>query len=114
MMVCTDVRSLPLEDGCVDVVLDNNGLFHVVDAAAAIREIRRVSKTGAHLVMSAFSASLDSEDAGLREQTGGSLGFGWLIERYREAGFEVTERIRIAGREQRLPETEGAILVRGH
>ena len=112
MMVCADVRSLPLPDACAEVVVDNNGLFHVVDAATAVREVARVTKPKAHVVMSALSTSLDGEDARLRELTGGSLGFGWLIDRYGEAGFEAVEKVRICGKEHNLPETEGAILRR--
>jgi ubiquinone/menaquinone biosynthesis C-methylase UbiE len=47
-----DSQHLPFADGVADVVLANHMLYHVPDRAAAIRELRRVLRTGGVLIAS--------------------------------------------------------------
>lgn len=46
-----DLQSLPIADGTMDRVLANYVLFHVPDLALALREIRRVLKSGGRAVL---------------------------------------------------------------
>jgi arsenite methyltransferase len=47
----TDVASMPFPDAHFDLVVANIGINNFPDAAAALRECRRVAKTGARLVL---------------------------------------------------------------
>jgi demethylmenaquinone methyltransferase / 2-methoxy-6-polyprenyl-1,4-benzoquinol methylase len=49
-----DAQSLPLPDGCCDVVSISFGIRNVVDTAAALREFRRVLRPGGRLVILEF------------------------------------------------------------
>jgi arsenite methyltransferase len=47
----TDVASMPFPDAQFDLVVSNIGINNFPDAGAALRECRRVAKTGARLVL---------------------------------------------------------------
>jgi SAM-dependent methyltransferase len=47
-----DATSLPLPDGCYDIVLCQMGLMFMEDRASAVAEMRRVLATGGRLVVS--------------------------------------------------------------
>ncbi|MGH3326228.1 MAG: demethylmenaquinone methyltransferase [Streptomycetales bacterium] len=53
--VAGDALRLPFADGCYDAVTMSFGLRNVADVDAALREMRRVSKPGARLVICEFS-----------------------------------------------------------
>jgi SAM-dependent methyltransferase len=46
-----DVAALPLRDGCADLTLAMHMLYHVPDRAAAVRELRRVTRPGGRVVV---------------------------------------------------------------
>jgi ubiquinone/menaquinone biosynthesis C-methylase UbiE len=50
-IVETDVTSMPFPDAHFDLVVSNIGINNFPDARAALRECRRVAKTGARLVL---------------------------------------------------------------
>jgi len=45
-----DLSAIPIEDGCVDVVMCRSVMEHVVDPSAVYREMHRVLKPGGHFV----------------------------------------------------------------
>ena len=47
----TDAASMPFPDAQFDLVVSNIGINNFADASAALRECRRVAKTGARLVL---------------------------------------------------------------
>ncbi|HEY3446441.1 MAG TPA: class I SAM-dependent methyltransferase [Myxococcales bacterium] len=49
--VLGSVQRLPFPDGSFDLIVSNNGLNNVPDAAGAVAEIRRVARAGAQVVM---------------------------------------------------------------
>lgn len=50
-LVAADAAALPLRDGCADLTFANHMLYHVPDPAAAVRELRRVSRPGGRVVV---------------------------------------------------------------
>ena len=50
-LVGADVAALPLRDGCADLTLAMHMLYHVPDRAAAVRELRRVTRPGGRVVV---------------------------------------------------------------
>jgi len=50
-LVGADAAALPLRDGCADLTLAMHMLYHVPDPAAAIRELRRVTRPGGRVVV---------------------------------------------------------------
>lgn len=52
--VAGDAQDLPMRDGQFDAVLSNFGLCHVPDPARALREARRVLRTGGRLAATAW------------------------------------------------------------
>jgi arsenite methyltransferase len=71
-IVETDVASMPFPDAHFDLVVSNIGINNFRDAPAALRECRRVAKTGARLVLTTnpqghFAALYALLDAILKE-----------------------------------------------
>jgi SAM-dependent methyltransferase len=56
-LVQADAQRLPLPDGSVDVALAMHMLYHVPDVAAAIRELRRITKPGGTVLASTNSTA---------------------------------------------------------
>lgn len=50
-LVAADAAALPLRDGCADLTFANHMLYHVPDPAAAVRELRRVTRPGGRVVV---------------------------------------------------------------
>jgi SAM-dependent methyltransferase len=50
-LIAADASGLPLRDGIADLTLAMHMLYHVPDAAAAARELRRVTRPGAAVVV---------------------------------------------------------------
>jgi SAM-dependent methyltransferase len=55
-LVQADAQRLPLPDGSVDVAMAMHMLYHVPDTAAAIRELRRITKRGGTVLASTNSS----------------------------------------------------------
>lgn len=64
-LVQADARQLPLADGSVDVSLAMHMLYHVPDIAAAVGELRRITRPGGIVLASTNSAGSMSEIHGL-------------------------------------------------
>jgi ubiquinone/menaquinone biosynthesis C-methylase UbiE len=115
-IVETDVAAMPFPDAHFDLVVSNIGINNFTDARAALRECRRVAKTGARLVLTtnarghfaALYAMLDAilgesalepaRDALRREEehrhskhalTSLLIENGFTVARCFEAGFEM-------------------------
>jgi len=54
-LVQADAERVPLPDGSVDVAMAMHMLYHVPDAAAAIRELRRITRSGGTVLASTNS-----------------------------------------------------------
>jgi SAM-dependent methyltransferase len=50
-LIAGDAAALPLADGCADLTLAMHMLYHVPDPAAAVRELRRVTRPGGSVVV---------------------------------------------------------------
>jgi SAM-dependent methyltransferase len=50
-LISGDASALPLKDGCADLTLAMHMLYHVPDPAAAVRELRRVTRPGGRVVV---------------------------------------------------------------
>ena len=87
-----DAEHLPLADGAVDLVVCVDSLHHYPDPAAALREMRRVTRPGGGLVIGEWRLA-----APLRQLT------NWLLPRMPEGdvrvytGRELTELAAAAG-----------------
>jgi SAM-dependent methyltransferase len=55
--IVASAERLPLRDGLFDRVMANHILYHVPDQVAALREMRRIAKPGARVVLSTNAAS---------------------------------------------------------
>ena len=55
-LLAGDALALPFADGAFDAVTISFGLRNVVDTAAALREMARVTRPGGRLVVCEFSA----------------------------------------------------------
>ncbi len=74
-LVQADAQRLPLPDESVDVAMAMHMLYHVPDVAAAIRELRRITKRGGTVLASTNSpAHLAEIDALLQTAIAGQLG----------------------------------------
>jgi SAM-dependent methyltransferase len=85
-----ELGALPFEDGRFDVVVATDVIEHIEDDAGALRELRRVARPGARLVVTvpAYSWLWSEHDVSMhhhRRYTLGSLG-----ERLSAAGWEPT------------------------
>jgi SAM-dependent methyltransferase len=74
-LVQADAQRLPLPDSSVDVALAMHMLYHVPDVAAAIRELRRITKPGGTVLASTNSTAHLGEifallDAAISRQLG--------------------------------------------
>jgi SAM-dependent methyltransferase len=49
-LMVADAAALPLGDGCADLTLANHVLHHMPDPAAAVRELRRVTRPGGRVI----------------------------------------------------------------
>jgi SAM-dependent methyltransferase len=73
-LVGADVAALPLRDGCADLTLAMHMLYHVPDRAAAVRELRRVTRPGGRVVVGLNGAdSLKELWAVIEVASGGDL-----------------------------------------
>jgi SAM-dependent methyltransferase len=77
-LVQADAQRLPLPDGSVDVAMAMHMLYHVPDVAAAIRELRRITKPGGTVLASTNSSAHLAEiaallDAAISRQLGGQV-----------------------------------------
>lgn len=50
-LISGDAAAVPLRDGCADLALAMHMLYHVPDPAAAMRELRRVTRPGGRVVV---------------------------------------------------------------
>jgi SAM-dependent methyltransferase len=80
-LVQADAQRLPLADDCVDVAMAMHMLYHVPDVAAAIRELRRITRPGGVVLASTNSPAHLAEiaglvDAAISRQLGGRVGGG--------------------------------------
>jgi SAM-dependent methyltransferase len=50
-LIVADAAALPLRGGCADLTFANHMLYHVPDPAAAVRELRRVTRAGGRVVV---------------------------------------------------------------
>jgi SAM-dependent methyltransferase len=80
-LVQADAQRLPLADDCVDVAMAMHMLYHVPDVAAAIRELRRITRPGGVVLASTNSPAHLAEiaglvDAAISRQVGGRVGGG--------------------------------------
>ncbi|HEY4076023.1 MAG TPA: methyltransferase domain-containing protein [Rhizomicrobium sp.] len=64
MVAAADVRALPFEDKCFDLIWCRLVLGHIADPTPAYRELARVCRTGGNLVITDFHA--DAANAGHR------------------------------------------------
>ncbi len=71
--VCADAESLPFSDGSFERLMCNHMLYHVPDRSRALREMRRVTRSGGRVVISANAPG----------------GLGNLIELHNDARREV-------------------------
>jgi len=69
-LAVTDAAALPMADGAVDVALAMHMLYHVPEPAAAVRELRRVTRPGGRVLV-----ALNGDDhlRELRDAVGDSL-----------------------------------------
>jgi SAM-dependent methyltransferase len=66
-LVQADAQRLPLPDGSVDVAMAMHMLYHVPDVAAAIRELRRITKPGGTVLASTNGPAHLAEIAALMD-----------------------------------------------
>ena len=92
-----DIEALPVEDGCVDVVISNCVLNLVPDKDRAFREIHRVLRPGGRLAVSDMAWPAEPP-AAVREDLealvgciGGALVLDDYVDRLRRAGFARVE-----------------------
>ncbi len=61
VLVRGDAQQLPLADGCAEVLLASHMLYHVPDRERALREMRRVLRTGGRAVLATNAADFAQE-----------------------------------------------------
>lgn len=85
--LCADVRALPFGDGCFDGVFFGCSLSKVAEPEAALRESRRLLKTGGRLAAADFYAR------GAEADFSGIMGRverrGKIISRFKQNGFDL-------------------------
>ena len=94
--VHADVESLPLADQAFDVVLAPHMLYHVPDRVAAVREMRRVLRSGGACVAVTNGEHNFAEFKHLMER---AVGTGWKMWRPVDQYFSLesgTEQLRTA------------------
>jgi SAM-dependent methyltransferase len=93
-LLAGDAARLPLHDAALDVTIAMHMLYHVPDPAAAVRELRRVTRPGGTVVI-----GLNGDDhlAELRELVNAELS-----RSYPAVGHVVTDLIKLDGAEPML------------
>jgi len=85
-----DGRSIPLVDGCADVVLCTQVLEHVFEPDALLREIRRICRPGGRLLLT-VPFVWDEHEQPYDYARYSSFGLAYLLRRH---GFRVDEHRR--------------------
>jgi SAM-dependent methyltransferase len=70
-LIVADAAALPLDDACADLTLACHMLYHVPDPAAAVRELRRVTRPGGRVVVALNGADHLTELRALIADTAG-------------------------------------------
>ena len=73
--IVASAEGLPLGDGLFDRVMANHMLYHVPDQAAALREMRRIARPGARVVLSTNAADNMQRLHGVHAKVARRLGF---------------------------------------
>ncbi|NOZ26825.1 MAG: class I SAM-dependent methyltransferase [Chloroflexi bacterium] len=70
-----DAQALPLPDACCDRVMANHMLYHVPDRVAALREMRRVLRSGGRVILATNAADSGRRLRELHAQAARELGY---------------------------------------